>query len=64
MSKAQEEEVEHGRKSAGNRQVTMDTILSKKTLIIIPAYNEEGSVARVIENIRRARSGCGHSGGE
>ena len=31
----------------------MDTILSKKTLIIIPAYNEEGFVARVIENIRR-----------
>ena len=31
----------------------MDTILLKKTLIIIPAYNEEGSVSRVIENIRR-----------
>jgi len=31
----------------------MDTILPKKTLIIIPAYNEEGSVARVVENIRR-----------
>jgi glycosyltransferase involved in cell wall biosynthesis len=31
----------------------MDTISSKKTLIIIPAYNEEGFVARVIENIRR-----------
>ena len=31
----------------------MDTILSKKTLIIVPAYNEEGSVARVVENIRR-----------
>jgi len=27
--------------------------LSKKTLIIIPAYNEEGSIARVIANIRR-----------
>jgi glycosyltransferase involved in cell wall biosynthesis len=31
----------------------MDTILSKKTLIIIPAYNEEGAIARVITNIRR-----------
>ena len=31
----------------------MDVTLPKKTLIIIPAYNEEGSVARVVENIRR-----------
>ena len=31
----------------------MGEILSKKILIIIPAYNEEGSIARVIENIRR-----------
>ena len=31
----------------------MDKILSKKTLIIIPAYNEEGAIARVIANIRR-----------
>jgi glycosyltransferase involved in cell wall biosynthesis len=30
----------------------MDTILSKKTLIIIPAYNEEGSIAAVVRNIR------------
>jgi glycosyltransferase involved in cell wall biosynthesis len=27
--------------------------LSKKTLVIIPAYNEEGSIAAVVENIRK-----------
>ncbi|MFA9614120.1 MAG: glycosyltransferase, partial [Deltaproteobacteria bacterium] len=25
----------------------------RKTLIIIPAYNEEGSIARVVRNIRK-----------
>ncbi len=30
----------------------MDRTLSKKTLIIVPAYNEEGSIATVVENIR------------
>jgi glycosyltransferase involved in cell wall biosynthesis len=27
--------------------------LSKKTLVIIPAYNEEGSISAVVENIRK-----------
>jgi len=31
----------------------MGEVLPKKTLIIIPAYNEEGSVARVIDSIHR-----------
>ena len=31
----------------------MDRTLSKKTLIIVPAYNEEGSITTVVENIRR-----------
>ena len=31
----------------------MDRTLSKKTLILVPAYNEEGSIATVVENIRR-----------
>jgi glycosyltransferase involved in cell wall biosynthesis len=28
----------------------MDTKLSKNTLVIVPAYNEEGSIARVVEH--------------
>jgi glycosyltransferase involved in cell wall biosynthesis len=31
----------------------VDTTSAKKTLIIIPAYNEEGSIVRVVENIRK-----------
>ena len=33
--------------------MTMGQSLSKKTLIIIPAYNEEGSIARVVEHIHK-----------
>jgi glycosyltransferase involved in cell wall biosynthesis len=47
------EEGECGKKTAGDRQLAMDATVPKKTLIIIPAYNEEGSIARVIANIRR-----------
>lgn len=39
--------------SVDNEKLTMDKNLSKRTLIIIPAYNEEGSIAAVVENIRK-----------
>lgn len=39
--------------SIDNEKLTMDKNLSKRTLIIIPAYNEEGSIAAVVENIRK-----------
>jgi hypothetical protein len=31
----------------------MDQTLPKKTLIIVPAYNEDGSITRVVEHIRK-----------
>jgi glycosyltransferase involved in cell wall biosynthesis len=31
----------------------MDQTVSKKILIIVPAYNEDGSIARVVEHIRK-----------
>ncbi len=36
-----------------NEQPTMEMSSLQKTLIIIPAYNEEGSIARVVRNIRK-----------
>jgi glycosyltransferase involved in cell wall biosynthesis len=33
--------------------VNIDRTLSKKTLIIVPAYNEDGSIGRVAEHIRK-----------
>ena len=35
-----------------NFPLTMDQTLLKKTLIIVPAYNEDGSIARVVEHIQ------------
>ena len=33
--------------------MTMGQSLSKKTLIIVPAYNEDGTIARVVEHIHK-----------